>query len=69
MRDGGVCDNVVQTIVKFDKEDPDSLMYWLSYIKLYQDTYPSDIQQQCLLMECCTQSLIIVWKYANDVQF
>jgi len=59
----------VQAVVEVDEEDPDPLVHWLSYIKFYQDTYPSDTQQQFLLMERCTRSLMPVRKYANDVRF
>ena len=47
----------------------DPLLHWLSYIKFYQDTYPSDTHAQFLLFERCMRSLYRIDKYANDTRF
>ena len=47
----------------------DPLIHWLSYIKFYQDSFPSDTQSQFLLFERCMRSLYRIQKYANDTRF
>ena len=59
--------------MKDDKEqknsNDDPLIHWLSYIKYFQDTFPSDTHEQFLLMERCTRDLVSNPRYINDVRF
>ncbi|KAL7576390.1 hypothetical protein ACA910_018197 [Epithemia clementina (nom. ined.)] len=57
------------TTFQLVSEDDDPLLHWLSYIKFYQDTYPSDTHSQFLLFERCMRSLYRFNKYANDTRF
>lgn len=57
-------------------EDPDAtemkervLVDWLSYIKYYQDNFPTDTHGQFLLLERCTRALIKVKQFSNDLRF
>jgi hypothetical protein len=47
----------------------DPLMHWLSYIKFYQNVFPSDTHEQFLLMERCTRALVKMRQYADDDRF
>jgi hypothetical protein len=47
----------------------DPLVHWLSYIKYYQDGFPSDTHNQFLLMERCTRALVKMKEYADDERF
>ncbi|CAJ1966981.1 unnamed protein product [Cylindrotheca closterium] len=74
-------DKTERVIDKFERlvrpsEDPDvtemendPLEHWLSYIKFYQESFPSDTHEQFLLMERCTRALIKMRQYANDDRF
>lgn len=50
-----------------DGDDP--LVHWMTYIKFFQETFPSDTHQQFLLMERCTRALVKMPQYANDDRF
>jgi hypothetical protein len=52
-----------------EMEEEDPLVHWLSYIKFYQNTFPSDMHEQFLLMERCTRALVKMKHYANDDRF
>jgi len=52
-----------------NNSNDDPLIHWLSYIKYFQDTFPSDTHEQFLLMERCTRDLVSNPRYANDVRF
>jgi len=74
-------DNTERLIDEYERlvrpsEDPDvteveddPLEHWLSYIKFYQESFPSDTHEQFLLMERCTRALIKMRQYANDDRF
>ena len=49
--------------------EDDPLRHWLSYIKFYQEAFPSDTHEQFLLMERCTRAFIKMRQYANDDRF
>ena len=55
-------------ITQVDKDD-DPLVHWLSYIKFYQDSFPSDTHHPFLLMERCTRALVKMPHYSNDPRF
>ena len=59
----------VQELLRKCKVDQDPLVHWLRYIKYHEETYPSDTNNQFLLMERCTQTMIHHPKYANDTRF
>jgi len=59
----------VQELLLKCKVDQDPLVHWLRYIKYHEDTYPSDTNNQFLLMERCTQTMIHHPKYTNDTRF
>mmetsp|Transcript_28205 Transcript_28205/g.68623 ORF Transcript_28205/g.68623 Transcript_28205/m.68623 type:complete len:822 (+) Transcript_28205:132-2597(+) len=50
-------------------EGVDPLADWLSYIKFYQENFPSDTNQQFLLMERCVRALVKMKHYNNDDRF
>ena len=47
----------------------DPLIHWLSYIKFYEEFFPSDTQSKYLLMERCVRALLSQKQYANDRRF
>ena len=49
--------------------DGDPIVHWLAYIKDYQESFPSDTNNQFLLMERCTRALVKMRQYADDVRF
>ena len=49
--------------------DGDPVVHWLSYIKDYQESFPSDTNDQFLLMERCTRALVKMKQYSNDDRF
>jgi hypothetical protein len=51
------------------KEDDDVLIHWLSFIKFYQESFPSDTHAQFLLLERCFRAMCPVQKYADDQRF
>jgi hypothetical protein len=55
-------------ITQVEKGD-DPLIHWLSYIKFYQDSFPSDTHHPFLLMERCTRALVKMPHYGNDPRF
>lgn len=71
-------DKIEKLIDEFERlvrpsEDPDvteveddPLGHWLSYIRFYQESFPSDTHEQFLLLERCTRALIKMRQYAND---
>lgn len=64
-----ISDEEVQELLLKCKVDKDPLVHWLRYIKYHEDTYPSDTNNQFLLMERCTQTMIYHPKYINDTRF
>lgn len=61
-------DKIQELLVKC-KVNQDPLVHWLRYIKYHEETYPSDTNNQFLLMERCTQTMIHHPKYTNDTRF
>lgn len=49
--------------------DDDPLIHWLSYIKFYQESFPSDKKDQFKLVERCFRSMSRHVKYKDDVRF
>lgn len=47
----------------------DPLVHWLAYIRFYQNTFPTDMHDQFLLMERCTRALVKMKQYADDDRF
>jgi hypothetical protein len=51
------------------KMEGDPIVDWLAYIKYYQEYFPSDTNDQFLLMERCTRALVKMPQYADDDRF
>jgi hypothetical protein len=56
---------------KFTQVDSgsDPLAHWLSYIKFYQNSFPSDTREHFLIIERCVRALAKMKKYNNDDRF
>ena len=51
------------------KIEGDPLVYWLSYIKFCQDSFPANTRQSFLIMERCVRALVKMEQYSNDDRF
>ncbi len=49
--------------------DNDPLADWLSYIKFYQNSFPSDTRDHFLLIERCVRAIAKMKQYSNDDRF
>lgn len=49
--------------------DNDPLHHWLSYIKFYQNSFPSDTRENFLIIERCVRALVKMKQYRNDDRF
>jgi len=54
---------------KVKKMENDPLAHWLSYIKFYQNSFPSDTRENFLIIERCVRALIKMKQYSNDDRF
>lgn len=49
--------------------DGDPLGHWLSYIKFFQESFPTDTRDNFLIMERCVRALVKMKQYAEDDRF
>jgi hypothetical protein len=54
---------------KVTQMDNDPLADWLSYIKFYQNSFPSDTRENFLIIERCLRALAKMKQYNNDDRF